>query len=454
MTRYSNVVVLIPGILGSTLADPGGRTIWGTSAGTFFRNVATLGSRLEALTLAGDDPAVDDLGDGIRAIAPITDLHLLPGLWKIDGYTRIRRTLVDRLGLQPGRNYFEFAYDWRRDNRVAARSLERQALRWLADWREMSGNGSARLVLVAHSMGGLVARHFLETAGGWRNTAALVTFGTPYRGSPNALKALANGHVLAKVADVSALVRSLTSVYQLLPTYEAYVGEDFSAVRIGDASGIPNLSADRVVAARAFHDAIRSAQATNATEEAYTRDFRIIPFIGTQQPTFTFARSSMDGVELMRQHAGRNYGGDGTVPRISALPGEMPTDEGAFFIADRHASLQNSNAALAHLCARLEGASIDYGKFRDEVLATLSLELEDAYLADEPIELKAFCSAYRQRLQFTIHDTETDAVATEGWLWNCGDKELGGDVALGPGVYRVRVTGEGVSPVTDIFTVF
>ncbi|GMA77855.1 hypothetical protein GCM10025880_42720 [Methylorubrum aminovorans] len=274
----------------------------------------------------------------------------------------------------------------------------------------------------------------------------LVTFGTPYRGAPNALKALANGQMLARAADVSALVRSLTSVYQLLPTYEAFVEADFSTARIGNVSGIPNLLADRVAAAQAFHDAIRDAQASNAANEAYARDFRIIPFIGTQQPTFNFARASSEGVELMRQHAGQNHGGDGTVPRVSALPGEMLTDEGAFFIADRHASLQNSNAALAHLCARLEGVSIDYGKFRDEVLATLSLEVDDAYPADEPIELKASCSAYRQRLQFSIHETETDAIAAEGWLWNCGGKELSGDVMLGPGVYRLRVTGEECRP--------
>lgn len=454
MVRYSNVVVLIPGILGSTLSGPDGSIIWGTTAGTLLRNIATLGTRLEALTLTGDDPTIDDLGDGIRATAPITDLHLLPGLWKIDGYTKIKATLIDRLGLQPGKNYFEFAYDWRRDNRVAARALERQARGWLAEWQEKSGNRSARLVLIAHSMGGLVARHFLEMAGGWQDTAALVTFGTPFRGSPNALRALSNGHVLAKVADVSAFVRSLTSVYQLLPTYEAYVREDFSAIRIGAAPDIANLSVDRIAAARAFHDDIRDAQASNGAEEAYTRNFRILPFIGTQQPTFTFARSSKGGVELMRQHAGMNYGGDGTVPRISALPGEMLTDEGAFFIADMHASLQNSDAALAHLCARLEGVTIDYSQFRDGVLATLSLEIEDAYPADEPVELRASCSAYRQRLWYSIHDTETNTIAAEGWLWHRSNKEVGGDVSLGPGVYRLRVTGEGVSPITDIFTVF
>jgi len=453
MARYSNVVVLIPGILGSVLAGPNGATLWGTSAGTIFRNLATLGRRLDALTLDGDDPDLDDLDDGIRVAGPIADLHLLPGLWKIDGYTRIKDTLVERLGLEPGRNYFEFAYDWRRDNRVAARRLDRAARGWLGDWREKSGNKSARLVLIAHSMGGLVARHFLEVAGGWRDTEALITFGTPYRGAPSALKALSNGHTLAGLIDVSTLVRSLTSVHQLLPTYKAIVATDHSTARIGEVFDIPNLAADRVAAARAFHDEIRDAQASNSADEAYARDFRVVPFIGYRQPTFSFARASDDGVELLRRHAGQNLGGDGRVPRVSALPGEMSDDAKAFFLAEKHASLQNSSAALDHVCARLEGASIDYGRYRDDVLATLSFAVEDAYVADEPIRFTATCSAYRQRLKFSIADAETAVTAAEGWLWNGGNGDLSAEVALAPGVYRIRIAGEGVSSVTDVFTV-
>lgn len=453
MARYRNVVVLIPGILGSALEGPDGTSLWGTSPGAILRNVATLGSRLKALELVGDDPDIDELDDGIKVTGPITDLHLIPGLWKIDGYTKIRSTLVERLDLVPGRNFFEFAYDWRRDNRVAARALERKARRWLADWRSSSGNHDARLVLIAHSMGGLVARHFLEVLEGWRDTELLATFGTPYRGAPQALGALANGQVLFKVADVTALVRSMTSVYQLLPVYASYVGDDFVATRLGEGPSIPNLSTERLEAARSFHDRIRDAQAANAGIAAYARDFRVLPFIGSEQPTFNFARAAPEGVELLRRHKGLDHRGDGTVPRVSALPGEKPNDESAFFIADRHASLQNSDAALTHLCASLQGASIDYQAFREGTLATIGLDIEDAYPSDEAIEIKTSCSAYYQSLQFTIADTETGSVV-EGTLWNSGGKEFRGEVELPPGVYRIRVAGDGASAVTDIFSVF
>ncbi len=35
----------------------------------------------------------------------------------------------------PGKNFFTFPYDWRRDNRVAARRLKEQTNRWLREWR-------------------------------------------------------------------------------------------------------------------------------------------------------------------------------------------------------------------------------------------------------------------------------------------------------------------------------
>ena len=187
-----DVVVLLPGLTGSVLRTDG-KDLWGPSTGSLLRIALSRGRRLHPLILQEDPVERDDLGDGVVATRVFPDVHLIPGLWKIDGYSRLGETLCRSLGLVPGRNYFELPYDWRRDIRVAARLLARRAHEWLARWRKSSGHGEARLVLVAHSMGGLVARAFLELHDGWRTTRALVAFGTPFRGSPNALDALCNG---------------------------------------------------------------------------------------------------------------------------------------------------------------------------------------------------------------------------------------------------------------------
>ncbi len=115
---------------------------------------------------------IDDLGDGIKATSLIQDTHFVPGLVKIDGYTAIARRIQDEFDVTPGTNYFEFPYDWRRDNRVAAHQLERFINQHLPLWRDASGAKNAKVILIAHSMGGLVSRYYLEVLGGWQNCRA------------------------------------------------------------------------------------------------------------------------------------------------------------------------------------------------------------------------------------------------------------------------------------------
>ncbi|HET8625358.1 MAG TPA: hypothetical protein VFM14_17495, partial [Gemmatimonadales bacterium] len=186
-----DIVVLLPGITGSVLKK-NGKVVWGFSGGTIADTLLTRGGSLrDALALTGDSPDREDLGDGIVADSLAPDLHLIPGLWKIDGYSRVADTILERFAVREGENFFRFPYDWRRDNRAAAQRLAHQSAEWLR--RRRTTVPDAKLILVAHSMGGLVSRYFLEVLGGWRNTRALVTFGTPYRGAINALDTLANG---------------------------------------------------------------------------------------------------------------------------------------------------------------------------------------------------------------------------------------------------------------------
>ena len=228
-----DVVVCIPGITGSVLRKDG-RDVWNISGGALISALTTLGRSITDLKLEDDPPDVDDLGDGITAPEVIRDVHLIPGLWKIDGYTKMLRYIEETFDVTRGRNLFEFPYDWRRDNRVAARRLQRQAGEWLKAWRESSGAADAKLVLVGHSMGGLISRYFLECLDGWRDTRTLVTFGTPYRGSVNALDTLVNGKKI-KFFDLTEVARSFTAIYQLLPTYPCYVDGGAEPAHVDEA---------------------------------------------------------------------------------------------------------------------------------------------------------------------------------------------------------------------------
>jgi triacylglycerol esterase/lipase EstA (alpha/beta hydrolase family) len=64
---------------------------------------------------------------------------------------------------------------------LSASKLAETASRGLDRWRKYTQNPDAKLVLICHSMGGLVARWFLEVLGGREITRQLITIGTPYQ---------------------------------------------------------------------------------------------------------------------------------------------------------------------------------------------------------------------------------------------------------------------------------
>src|SRR6266540_5746237 len=138
------VVVVLPGITGSVLQKDG-KDVWNVTGGSVLRALLSLGQNVKDLALTEDPPDVDDLGDGVTASKVMRDIHLIPGLWKIDGYSKTLKYVTDTFDVVPGENFFEFPYDWRRDNRVAARKLAREGRACLKDWRVRSGNEDAKL---------------------------------------------------------------------------------------------------------------------------------------------------------------------------------------------------------------------------------------------------------------------------------------------------------------------
>jgi hypothetical protein len=450
-----DVVVCLPGITGSVLRKDG-RDVWNISGGAFISALTTLGGSIADLKLESDPPDVDDLGDGITAPELIRDVHLIPGLWKIDGYSKMLRHIEQTFDVTRGQNFFEFPYDWRRDNRVAARRLQRQSAEWLRAWRASSGVADAKLVLVGHSMGGIVSRYFLECLEGWRDTRTLVTFGTPYRGSLNALETLVNGKKI-KFLDLTEVARSFTAIYQLLPTYPCYVEGGAGPARVDEAD-IPNLDPTKAKAALDFHREIATAVDKNRDDPVYREGgYDLARIVGSEQPTKQSAERDGDRVKLLRAIEGQDPGGDGTVPRPSATPLELEDDQGATFSAERHASLQNDDHLLLQLTGVLSGNTIDWSLFKDAVpMIDVALDVEDVYSADEPVVVRARPEQDPGE-GFTVLavDVETGAESArhplsardEGWY----EAELG---LLPEGVYRVSVFGQGrVEPVTDLVAV-
>jgi pimeloyl-ACP methyl ester carboxylesterase len=448
----TDVVVLLPGITGSVLQKDG-KDVWAVSPGAALQALVSFGHSISDLELHDDG----NLDDGVTAPRVMPDIHLIPGLWKIDGYGKVSRYIQQTFGAKLGRNYFEFPYDWRRDNRVAARQLKEKSDEWLFQWRKE--HPEAKLILIGHSMGGLVSRYFLECLDGWRGTRMLVTFGTPYRGSVNAIefivRGMRKGFGPVTLLDLSKMLRSFTSVYQLLPVYPCYQADQGQKlVRVSESTGIPNLDPDRAKAAEAFHREIEQAVEKHLDDDEYMRDrYAIHPIVGTFQPTNQSARRAGETVEILREYKGEDRDGDGTVPRDSATPIEFKHEEGAMFASERHASLQNLDAALVQLSGLLTGH--DTAAFKDLPRTAISLDLEDAYAADEPIRVRVRSEDPSDGVVAVAVDAETGREVGRVGLPSGLDEWREAEIPPAPpGTYRLTASGGPIAqPVTDVFVV-
>lgn len=453
----SDVIVMLPGITGSVLSRDG-KDVWAVSGGAALRAVLSLGRNIKQLELADDPPDVEDLGDGVTAPRLMPDIHLIPGLWKIDGYSKIETALFASYELERGKNYFPFPYDWRRDNRVHASRLARESERWLKDWREHSGNADAKLVLLGHSMGGLIARYYLEALDGWRTTKALVTFGTPYRGSVNALDFLVHGFKKGigpvKLIDLSDMLRSFGSVHQLLPEY-ACVDAGTSLQRIKDLAPLEGINPERLAASVEFHQTIADRAAAHADDDEYMRErYRVHPIVGIRQPTNQSARLRDGQLKILKTYEGEDTDGDGTVPKQSATPIEWIGQGVETFAAERHASLQNFDPVLVQVDGVLRNEKIT---FRAPPVQ-LSLDLDDMYERGEPIRIAARSDQPDIALSAVVSDKTSGTEVGRGSATNNdGDWQTIEMPPLPAGTYSVELLGHGTlpaDPVHDVFVVF
>jgi hypothetical protein len=352
-TPPTDLVVVLPGILGSTLRQHG-ELVWAPSAGAALRAIATFGRSIRRLQLPdgiGDEPP----GDGVEPGGPMPDLHILPGIWTpIKGYDRLVARLralgyldanTDPDG--PPGNLLAVGYDWRLSNRYNAQRLTTLVEPALQRWRAQGGQyADAQVTFVCHSMGGLVARWHIEHCGGAEYTRKLITLGTPYRGAVKALEQLVNGvHPgLGPFAiNLTRFVRSLPSMHQLLPEY-ACIEHDNDLAKTTEIS-IPKLDGAMVADGMLFHTELARAETQRPDSLATTH-----AIVGIHQPTATTARITGGHVTLQDTYRADNLYGDSTVPIVGACRHDVAMDSNTLRrIPDKHGNLQANKAALDEL---------------------------------------------------------------------------------------------------------
>ncbi len=308
-----HVVVFLPGIMGSKLCL-GRDVLWPGSVASLVLEYNRMPDLLRPDLVATDvlrsfagfsvyDPIIDDL---------------------------------ETCGFHERRNpktLYLFPYDWRKSNSRAADGLAK-----LIDGIRDEHRADVKITIVAHSMGGLVSRCYLEsgsfdTRPGFANVKTLITIGTPHRGAAAAVVACAGleKKLFLSAAQVQLLANDVRypSTYELLPHEgepfawpheESAVIQPFDIYASSTAAGIGLLDTN-LQAAQAFHKRLNPAKRPAGV--------RYFAFYGTRINTAVNVSLRTKGTALETTALRIDDGGDGTVPVWSMLQGvqSMPVGQ-------------------------------------------------------------------------------------------------------------------------------
>ncbi|HEV7644145.1 MAG TPA: hypothetical protein VGO50_09415 [Pyrinomonadaceae bacterium] len=245
-------VIIIPGLTGSELINSKTKeTVWFKPQRSKVDDIALPVS--PDISANKDDLIVGDILREIK-VGPV----------KVEVYGVLVSALVDRGGYtignwdapQPGDyqdTVFVFPYDWRRDNVENARLLTRR----IKALKAKLNKPGLKFNIVAHSMGGIVARYaamygdvdlpagtgaIKPTWAGAADLNRLIILGTPNEGSALSLNSLINGFAVGGIQVNLPFVQNpskfdiftLPSAYQLLPapgTFQAF-DEDLKPLQV------------------------------------------------------------------------------------------------------------------------------------------------------------------------------------------------------------------------------
>jgi hypothetical protein len=149
----------------------------------------------------------------------VDEVVIVPNLIKQDQYNRLGDYLVEELNYTRGVDFYEFPYDWRQDVRTSAKELSQLV---------ESLSSSQPVIIIAHSLGTMVSRYYVERLGGDKHIERMILMGGPHKG---AVKGLVSMLVAPDVLPfgimgerLRQIVLSFPSSYQILPDYA--VGTD------------------------------------------------------------------------------------------------------------------------------------------------------------------------------------------------------------------------------------
>lgn len=238
-----------------------------------------------------------------------------------------------------------FPYDWRQNN-----------LNQVTILKDFLSNDAEEIIIVAHSMGGLVAKAFLNYFADKdpdviESVSKLITLGTPWHGSPFAYRAIKYGinipekYPFLLTKEISKrLAPKFESMYQLLPT-ETYNDEYFTRKQITflevDGRSVTSWSEveNNVYLPLLKENKFKYTETLSEFYELVSRPLSIEhhEIIGTGYETICTIRENQLG-----ETEGVFGDGDKTVPILSA----MSETQHKYFVQSKHGNLPKDDRAL------------------------------------------------------------------------------------------------------------
>jgi len=230
-TPQKRPLIFIPGIAGSQLNEVNGDNIWpGSNQLLRLRNwqdKLSLEPGKQKNIFAPDIIRIDPTDPTKGIYGPlITELNRNGYLEYLVNGNSSRRTEAGCDLSQTDKTLFVFAYDWRKSNKSNSENV--QLLKGYIKCIQKIHPGK-KVDILAHSMGGLLARGYILDNTGDHGVNSLITVGSPWLGAPKAIDILETGRFATLTGwkkifqpDVDRVIKKLSEFYpgmhELLPS--------------------------------------------------------------------------------------------------------------------------------------------------------------------------------------------------------------------------------------------
>lgn len=387
-----NPVIIVPGIMGSKLIglEPPLGELWPNIPLMLFPGADDY---LNSISL-------DLLGSTKQVVFPEAVIREVRGF---DFFSGLFQYLVVSSFIE-NNDLFENPYDWRLDISITATRLKEQID------KIKTQTGSSKVDLVAHSMGGLLVKEYLQKYGG-NSLGKFIDIGTPHLGAPKAFNIVNYGDNMGfekfgfnilSPNRTKSISQNMPSVYQLLPSQKYFDDTDqsykyyvFDGVNNADRltfeqtknylknAGRNSFLVDR---ADAFHQEIDSLNPADYGVKTYN-------IVGCGTPTIgRIYILSKEGDHY--SYNIRMINGDGTVPLKSAKA--LPALKTYFVKNAQHAVMPSTSGVKEIVASILNGDdNPDVSLYSNIVMNDAECPVADGKIVSfhSPIDLNVYDSS-------------------------------------------------------------